>query len=197
MPQQYRNKIIYFGETLIDLTADTADSASVLRGATFHAADGSPQTGTCDFDMDTSNFDATASEILSGKTAGVNGNSITGTMPNNGGTGGTISTKAGEYTIPQGYADGSGKVSISSTEQAKIIAENIREGITILGVLGTMSGSEDVHAEEVTATPSNADQTITPGTGYNYISQVTVLAVPYTETSNAAGGLTVTIGTSA
>lgn len=197
MPQQYRNKIIYFGETLIDLTSDTATAASVLRGSTFHAADGSPQTGTCDYDMDTSGFDATASEILTGKTAGVNGNSVTGTMPNNGGTGGNISTVDGEYTIPQGYADGSGKVGIDATEQAKLIPENIREGITVLGVLGTMSGSEDVHAEAITATPSNADQTITPGAGYNYISQVTVLAVPYTETSNAAGGLTVTIGTSA
>lgn len=65
-------------------------------------------------------------------------------MPNRGAVTGTISTKAQQYTIAQGYHDGSGKVSISSTEQAKIIATNIRQGVTILGVEGTMSGTEDM-----------------------------------------------------
>ena len=115
-------------------------------------------------------------------------------MPNRGAVSGTISTKTGTYTILQGYHDGSGSVAIDSTEQAKIIPENIRQGITILGIQGTMSGSEDVVAEAVTATPTTSIQTITPGTGYNYISQVTVNAIPYTETDNAAGGVTVTIG---
>ena len=57
-----------------------------------------------------------------------------------------------------------------------------------------MSGSEDVNAETVTVTPTATSQTITPSTGYNYISQVTVNAIPYTETDNSAGGVTVTIG---
>lgn len=65
-------------------------------------------------------------------------------MKNNGAVKGTISTVAGEYTVPQGYHDGSGKVSIDATEQAKLIATNIREGVTILGVEGAMSGSEDM-----------------------------------------------------
>ncbi len=65
-------------------------------------------------------------------------------MKNNGAVKGIISTVAGEYTVPQGYHDGSGKVSIDATEQAKLIATNIREGVTILGVEGTMSGSEDM-----------------------------------------------------
>ena len=117
-------------------------------------------------------------------------------MPNNGGVTGTISTVAGEYTIALGYHDGSGKVSIDSTEQSKIIATNIRQGITILGVEGTMSGTEDVNAQTITCTPSATAQTLTPDStqGYNYIAQVTVNAIPYTSVDNAAGGLTVTIG---
>jgi hypothetical protein len=67
-------------------------------------------------------------------------------MPNRGSVTGTISTISGSYSIPQGYHDGSGSVSISSTEQAKLIAENIRQGITILGVQGSMSGTENVNA---------------------------------------------------
>lgn len=106
---------------------------------------------------------------------------------------GTITTKAQQYTIQNGYHDGSGKVSISSTEQAKIIATNIRQGVTILGVEGTMSGSEDVHAQTKSVTPATTAQTITPDTGYNYLTQVTVNAIPYVETDNASGGITVTI----
>ena len=59
-------------------------------------------------------------------------------MANNGATGGTISTKAGTVTIPAGYTTG-GTASISSTEQAKIIATNIKSGVTILGVAGSLS----------------------------------------------------------
>ena len=115
-------------------------------------------------------------------------------MPNNGAVTGTITTKAQEYTVPQGYHDGSGKVSISSTEQAKIIATNIRQGITILGVEGSMSGSEDMHAQAKSVTPTFASQTISPDSGYNCLSEVTVAAITVTYSDNAAGGKTVTIG---
>lgn len=115
-------------------------------------------------------------------------------MPNRGAVSGTISTANGTYTVPQGYHDGSGSVGIDPTEITKIVAANIREGITILGVTGTMSGSEDVQAESPTVTPTKNGTVVTPGTGYNYLSQVTINAIPYTETDNAAGGVTVTIG---
>ena len=194
MANQYKNKVIYGGNVLIDLTADTLTAADLAYGKTAHDKSGAPITGTNTYDADTSDADAVAAEILLNKTAYVNGNKITGSMPNNGAVTGTINTKAGQYTIPQGYHDGSGTVGIDSAEQAKIIPTNIREGITILGVEGSMSGTEDVTAEAVTMTPSTSQQTRTPGAGYNYISQVTVLAIPYVETDNAAGGVTVTIG---
>lgn len=194
MANQYKNKIIYGGSVLMDLTSDTVTAADLLTGVTAHDRSGAPITGTCAYDADTSDATAVAAELLAAKTAYVSGNKLTGTMPNNGAVSGTISTKAGAYTVPQGYHDGSGSVGIASAEQAKIIAENIRQGITILGVEGSMSGTEDVTAEAVTATPSTTQQVITPGTGYNYISQVTVNAIPYVEADNAAGGVTVTIG---
>lgn len=194
MANQYRNKVIYYGDTIMDISGDTLTAADLAYGKTAHDKSGAPITGTNTYDADTSDADAVAAEILATKTAYVNGTKRTGTMPNNGAVAGTISTKAGQYTVPQGYHDGSGKVGIDATEQAKIIPENIRQGITILGVEGSMSGTEDVTAEAVTATPSTSQQIITPSTGYNYISQVTVLAIPYVETDNAAGGVTVTIG---
>ena len=151
-------------------------------------------TGTSTFDSDTSDDTATVAEILSGKTAHARGIQLTGTMPNRGGAGGTISTLSGTYTIQQGYHDGSGSVAIDSTEAAKLMPENIREGITVLGVTGTMSGTEEVNAQAPTVTPGTTSQIVTPSTGYNYLSQVTVEAIPYAESDNAAGGITVVIG---
>ena len=188
------SKIIFGGEVLIDLTADTVTEDKVLSGVTFHDKKGDTLEGTCSYDSDTSDDTAAVAEILAGKTAHARGSALTGTMPNNGAASGTIATKDGEYTIAQGYHDGSGKVAISQQERAKLIGGNIREGITILGVTGTMSGTEDVTAQSASVTPGTTQHVVTPGEGYNYLSQVTVAAIPYTETPNAAGGTTVTIG---
>lgn len=188
-----KNKIIYGNEVLIDLTADTVTPADLAEGVTAHDKSGVIITGTSTKDSDTSADTAKVAEILSGKTAHARGALLTGTMTNNGSVTGTISTKAQQYAIPQGFHDGGGKVSISTTEQAKIIASNIKSGIQILGVTGSYSG-EGVNAQAKTATPATTAQTILPDSGYDYLSQVTVNAIPYTETPNSAGGTTVTIG---
>ena len=188
------SKIVYGGNTLIDLTSDTVVAAKLLTGYTAHGADGEPVIGACDFDANTQDATASDAEILSGKTAYVRGVKKTGTMPNRGAVAGTISSISEYYTVPQGYHDGSGKVSIDSTEQAKLIAANIREGVTVLGVTGAMSGTEDAKPQAKTVTPSTTSQTVLPDEGYNYLSQVTVNAIPYAESENSAGGITVTIG---
>lgn len=190
------SKVIYGGQTLIDLTADTITADKLLAGTTAHGADGEAITGTCDFDANTQDATATAAEILATKTAYNKGVKVTGTMTNNGAVAGTIATVGGTYTVPQGYHDGSGTVRIDETEQAKIIAENIRDGVTVLGVTGTMSGTEDANPQAKTVTPAKTAQTVLPDAeaGYNYLSQVTVEAIPYVESENSAGGTTVTIG---
>lgn len=188
------SKVVYGGRVLMDLTADTVQADKLLKGITAHGADGEPVTGACTFDSDTQDATAAAAEILSGKTAYIRGAKVTGTMQNNGAVNGTISAKAQEFTVPQGWHDGSGKVAIASAEQAKIIASNIRSGVTILGVTGTMSGSEGVKAQAKTVTPSAVEQEVLPDDGYNYLSEVTVEPIPYNEAANAAGGMTVTIG---
>lgn len=189
------SKVIFGTETIMDITDSTVDAAHLLSGKTAYDKTGEKITGSCTYDATTTDATAVAGEILTGKTAYVNKVKVTGEMPNRGAVTGTISTKAGTYAIQNGYHDGSGKVGISSTEQAKIIAGNIKSGVSILGVTGTYSG-EDVKAHAKTATPyTDKAQTILPGSGYDYLSQVTVEKIAYTETPNTAGGTTVTIGT--
>ena len=187
------SKVVFGNTTLIDLTSDTITASDLAYGVTAHGADGSAITGSSTKDSDTTDADATAGEILYGKTAYVNKNKLTGSMPNRGGVTGTISTKAGTYSIQAGYHDGSGTVAIDSTEQAKIIADNIKSGVTILGVEGDYTG-EAISAQTKNATPYTTAQTILPDSGYDYLSQVNVAAISYVETDNAAGGKTATIG---
>lgn len=191
---QYANKVaLSDGTILIDLTGDTITAADLALGVTAHDMSGAPITGTSTLDSDTSDDTAVAGEILATKTAHARGAQLTGTMPNNGAIAGVIDDLTA-YTVPAGYHDGTGTVSIDSTETAKIIAENIKEGIEILGVTGTHSGAESVTAQAKSATPTFSQQTILPDSGYDYLTQVTVAAIPIIETDNAAGGKTVTIG---
>ena len=199
MPERVINKVIYGGQTLIDLTNDTVAANKVLNGYTFHAPDGTIQPGTCDFDVDSSGASANQAEVLATMTCAKGGQILTGTMPNIGAQNSYITTKAQEISLSQGYHDGSGKVSIDLTEQAKIIAGNIKDGVVILGVTGTYTGAENIHATSCSVTPGLTQQTILPTDlgEYNYISQVVVAAIPYTQVENTAGGLTVTIGNAA
>jgi len=90
--------------------------------------------GTAKF-FDTSSADAAAANILSGKTAYGASGQLTGSMANNGSTGGTIGTKAGSYTIPAGYTTGG---SVTLTNVTDCVAGNILTGKSILGVNGTL-----------------------------------------------------------
>lgn len=190
--QKYINKLVFNNETKFDLTSDTITAADLAYGVTAHDMSGAPITGTNTNDVDSSDATAAVAEVLATKTFAARGSILTGTMPNNGSVSGTIDTKNGTYSIAQGYHDGSGSVAIDSTEQAKIIAGNIKAGVTILGVVGDYSG-ESVTAQTKNVTPTATAQTVLPDAGYDYMSQVNLAAIPYTETENAAGGLTVTI----
>ena len=193
----YINKVIFGGDTLIDLSSDDVARASVLNGKYFHLPTGERTTGTCTYDADTSDADASTDDILSGKTAYKNGSKLVGTMSNQGEKHLTITARDTAVTIPAGYHDGSGDIGLGTTDKAALITTNIRSGVTILGIEGSMSGSENVKATSTTLTPYTTSQTVQPSDlgDYNSFSAVTISAIAYTETDNSAGGKTVTIGT--
>lgn len=187
-----KNKIIYGSEVLIDLTADTVSPNTLLKDATAHDKSGEVITGECTFDSDTSDATVAVAEMLVGKTAYARGAKVTGTMPNIGGMTDSIKSKEQIVAVPLGFHDGSGTVAIDADEQAKIIAGNIKKDITILGITGSYGG-EEIHAQDKTVVPKITAQQVLPDENYDYLSSVTVNAIPYSETPNAAGGITVTI----
>ena len=194
MANQYINKVILGEETLIDISDTQAVASDVMNGKKFYLKSGQPATGTCNYDANTSDATASAGEILATKTAYVSGAKVTGSMSNRGSVTGTISSRDQQFTIQEGYHDGSGKVAISETERAKLIPSNIRQGITILSVEGEMSGTEDMDIEPAkSVTPTLEAQTVLPATGYDGMAQVNVAAIPVTRTDNAQGGVQVVI----
>ena len=92
-------------------------------------------SGTATF-YDTSEADGVAANVLSGKKVFGSTGEITGSMTNNGATGGTIGTKAGTYTIPAGFTSGG---TVSLTNVSDCLAQNILTGKSILGVNGSLA----------------------------------------------------------
>lgn len=138
---------------------------------------------------DTSDATAVAESTKNGDTFYANGKKVTGSMPVRGSGGGKITTKDGVVNIQKGYYDGTGSVFIDETEKGKLVPGNIRKDITVLGVTGTMSETDGANPQAKTVEPTKAQQIIKPdtGSGYNYLSQVTVEPIPdeYITTTDA------------
>lgn len=193
MANQYNNKIVLSdGTVLIDLSQDDVKPEHVQKNIHFHDKTGTPQVGTNTKTVDASEVTAEAAEVLNGRTFGKGDRVETGSMPDNSGK--TYEMNATTpVTIPMGYQDGSSKVKLSDTELAKLKPENIKQGVSILGVQGDF-GADDIEAQSKTVKPTFVEQVIQPDTGYTFLTSVTVEPIGLTYTDNEAGGVTVTIG---
>ena len=92
--------------------------------------------GTAKFYDTSAAADLSAGDLLSGKTAYGSSGSVSGSMPNNGSTSGTIGAVAGTVTIPAGYTSGG---TVSLTNVSDCTASNILSGKSILGVNGSLA----------------------------------------------------------
>lgn len=191
--QKFNSKVVLSnGEILIDLTQDDVRAEHVQSGIYFHDKTGLRQKGTNTKTVNASEATAEAAEVLAGRTFGKGNEMQTGTMPDNSGNNVEISTFGGT-PIPKGYTDGSSVAKLSDAELAKLVAGNIKEGVTILGVEGGF-GADDISSQSKTVTPTFEKQVINPDDGYTFLSFVEVEAIKVTRTDNEFGGVTVTIG---
>lgn len=82
---------------------------------------------------------ATAADVLSGKTfSNASGNNLTGSMPNRGAVNQTITTQGGQYTIPAGYHNGSGKVTATLSNIGGFGVLDIDTGVVSVSSTGTI-----------------------------------------------------------
>ncbi|MDQ4679246.1 hypothetical protein RCF13_05910, partial [Stenotrophomonas maltophilia group sp. RNC7] len=103
-----------------------------------------------------SDSNAAVSQVLSGSTFYQGGTKKTGTMPNRGAVNNTITTQNGSYTIPSGYHDGSGKITAAITN---LISNNIKQGVNIGGVIGSLQPLELTSGSQIHATSTGSGST--------------------------------------
>lgn len=189
----YNQAYLATGEKIFDLTRDDVKQEHVQNGIWFHDKTGERKQGTNTKTVDASNVTAEAADVLEGQTFGKGDTVVPGTMPNKYGVDVTIESKEGTV-IPRGAYNGTSKVVLSEEDRAKLIPENIKEGITILGVDGEF-GADDISAISKEITPTFEEQTFNPADdGVTFYSSVKVNPIPITKTENEYGGITVTIG---
>lgn len=113
---------IYSGSKTVTVNDADLDANNIKNGTTIFGVDGTfPSDGT-----------ATVGEVKTGSTFyTTSGTKLTGTMSDS-----TVDIVPGttEQTIPEGYHDGTGRV----WTDTDLKAENIRAGVTIFGVEGTL-----------------------------------------------------------
>ena len=192
------SRVEYDGKLLIDISSDTVKKSNLLAGETAHDSNGEEVVGECTYDMDTKSFTAFPEHIINGKTAGVNGKTVTGTIPEIDAGTHLISTKEEELPIEYGCHDGRGIVKINPSAVSLLTPENIRENVVILGVKGEMTGTEGENCSPpiTVDAPLDKDLDITPEGEYTCFKQVTVKKVPYVTEDKTADnkGIWVTIG---
>lgn len=155
---------------LIDLTAD-----KILEGNTILGIEGTVEAGG----IDTSDATATVKDILAGKTAYVDGEKLEGTMANNGDL--IITPNTDEQDHSAGYYNSIQVRPVTSSVDTNIKAENIKSGISILGVSGSLI---ELNGHELEVTPATVQKVIEPEDNYNAITKVTVEAVTSSIDSN-------------
>lgn len=107
---------------------------------------------------DTTNVDATAADVLDGKTIVTGSGEVEGTMPNNGAVSQTLTVSTTSYTVPEGYHNGLGTVSIvtetksaTPTKSSQTISPSTGKVLSSVTVAAIPAAYQDVTNVDATA----------------------------------------------
>lgn len=207
----YNKFITKEDDVLLDLIPDTITPNKTFKGVTSHNRYGEKITGTFSIDdelstqdaliaqiqtalegkaagggIDTSDATATAGDILSGKTAYVDGEKITGTIATK--TSSNLTASGATVTVPAGYYASNATKAISSGS-AKTPATTITKNPTI-----------SVSSSGVITASVSGTQSITPTVTAGYVSSGTAGTITVsgsaTKTLTTQAAQTITPGTS-
>lgn len=177
------------GTVEISISSITPIIDSTLSGVGTIGGSISPSGGNISVSIgsiDSSGATADASDILRNRTAVGKSGWIYGTMPENDDQVSYINDINDRIDILEGHHNGNGFVEISNTEKQKVISENIKKDVVLLGVKGEYDGKE-IALQEKSIVPSFNEQVIEPDVNYDYLSKVTVKSIPYREVLNEYG----------
>ena len=174
-----RSKVVYYGQTLMDITDTTAVASDVAVGKYFYTADGvktegtSASGGTIIVTETEDSHGGTIVEItgdeirLQSKTATptTSTQSITPDTNYHGLSAVTVNPIPSEYIVPSG---------------TKTITQNGTEDVSQYANVTVNVQAEEVNLQSKTATPTESQQTISPDSGYDGLSSVTVGAISST-----------------
>ena len=158
-------------DNLTDFLTNIADAIRTVEGSTnaINPQDFEAKITALKLSVQTADANATAADILSGKTAWVKGTKISGSIGTKAAT--TIIPGTSDQTIASGvYLAGAQTIK----GDANLIADNIKSGTSIFGITGSYAGSApSLQSKSVTYT-SNGTATITPDAGYDGLGSVDV-----------------------
>ncbi|MGN1249166.1 MAG: hypothetical protein ACI4XW_03735 [Candidatus Spyradocola sp.] len=138
--------------------------------------------------VDTSDATATEEDLLSGKTAYVDGRRVTGTIPSLGAQ--TFTPGTSDQIISEGkYLAGAQTIK----GDANLLPENIAQGVSLFGVTGIHEECPETYDGTYAVTPTPSGMVL-PTARRMMREDLTVKAIPYYKVSNTGGGDTVYIG---
>ena len=176
----------------------TKKQQSVTPGDGYYGLSAVTVAAIPDIYQDVSSVTATATEVLTGRIfVAADGSVITGTMTNNGAVETTLNGTVVSYTIPRGYHNGEGKVTISLEQKTVTPTKSVQDIVPEDGKLlskVTVAAIPDNYIDTNDAI-ATADQILLDKTAYVKGSKVTGTMPNNGSTSKSIDGITTTSAT--